>query len=78
MTVSMNYWVQLEQLSCPFFDQNNFVCCASFSGNPVPAQRQMQHCLTDDHDQCTSYLSKILRQSAVKSSVSHMREFMQK
>jgi hypothetical protein len=78
MSASAQYWPVPEDLSCPFFNQNDCDCRVSIPNTPIPLPRQNRYCLTDDHDQCTNYLAKILCQSQTKSSESLLRGFMQK
>jgi hypothetical protein len=78
MSDSFPYWSSFEFANCPFFDQDESRCKGSISNAPVPGQRQFLYCQSDDHDQCTYYLAKLLRQSRAKSSEPLLRGFCEK
>jgi hypothetical protein len=52
---------------CPFYRPETGKCRAAISGLQIEWRRSRNYCSTDDHDDCTVFLGKILRNSFPKS-----------
>lgn len=46
---------------CPFLDAQQRSCHAAFSGAGLERRRKETLCLSDEHDRCPLFLSKLLR-----------------
>lgn len=69
---------QLTERPCPYFNQQQCRCGASFSGMPVRRARKRLYCLSDDFDTCPLYLCQMLRQSQPRATDRTSREFADK
>ncbi len=49
--------------ACPFFNSEALLCQASFSSGRIPPTRIARRCFSENHEDCTLFLSKILRHS---------------
>lgn len=52
---------------CPFYRPETETCRAALSGVRFEWRRRRNHCTSEDHDDCTVFLGKILRSSLPKA-----------
>jgi hypothetical protein len=54
---------------CPFHHDDSGSCRASVAGLRVEWRRRRSRCTSDDHDDCTLFLSRILRASRPQATI---------